>query len=342
MTTEDRNRLLSAEELAAMDDNDYDADADNAAALAALGQGPLDGDDKDDDDDNDNDDDQNDDDKAGKGKPDDGDDADKGGKPDGGKQPEADKKPEGGEPEKKPEPTDKPDEDAGAAGKDAVTPAAKVKGGYSVTVPDDLDTQLADNRKAMHALRRSLNDGDIDADEYEAKLDELEDKRDSLRDLKNRASIAEEMRQQSQADAWLDAINTFVADAAKSPELGIIDYTKDTAKQAEFDTFLRAIAAQPGNENRASRWLLEEAHKRMVVLHSIPTTAAKHGAVNRKPDTSKVVNTLADVPGGAGDADPISNEFAELDKLEGLEYERALSDLKTRSPEKHARYLRSA
>ncbi|GAB2712650.1 hypothetical protein [Comamonas sediminis] len=337
MTTEDRNRLLSAEELEALEDDDYDADADNAAALAALGQGPLDGDDNDDD--NDNDDDQNDDDKAGTDKPDDGGEA---GKLDGGKQPEADKKPEGGESEKKPDPTDKPDEDQGAAGKDAGTPAAKGKGGYSVTVPDDLDTQLADNRKAMHALRRSLNDGDIDADEYEAKLDELEDKRDSLRDLKNRASIAEEMRQQSQADAWLDAINTFVAHAAKSPELGIIDYTKDTAKQAEFDTFLRAIAAQPGNENRASRWLLEEAHKRMVVLHSIPTTAAKPGAVNRKPDTSKVVNTLADVPGGAGDADPISNEFAELDKLEGLDYERALSELKTRSPEKHARYLRSA
>ncbi len=339
MTTEDRNRLLSAEELEALEDDDYDADADNAAALAALGQGPLDGDDNDNDNDdvNDKDDDENDDDKAGKGKPDDGGDPDK-----GGKQPEAEKRPEDGEPEKKPEPSDKPDEDAGAAGKDAGTPAAKAKGSYSVTVPDDLDTQLADNRKAMHALRRSLNDGDIDADEYEAKLDELEDKRDSLRDLKNRASIAEEMRQQSQADAWLDAINTFVADAAKSPELGIIDYTKDTAKQAEFDTFLRAIAAQPGNENRASRWLLEEAHKRMVVLHSIPTTAAKPGAVNRKPDTSKVVNTLADVPGGAGDADPISNEFAELDKLEGLDYERALSELKTHSPEKHARYLRSA
>jgi len=340
MTTEDRNRLLSAEELEALEDDDYDADADNAAALAALGQGPLDGDDNGDN--GDNDDDQNDDDKADKDKPAEGGEAGKGGKRESDKQPEADKKPEGAQSDKKPEPTDNADEAPAAGGKDAEQTAAKAKGGYSVTVPDDLDTQLADNRKAMHALRRSLNDGDIDADEYEAKLDELEDKRDSLRDLKNRASIAEEMRQQSQADAWLDAINTFVADAAKSPELGIIDYTKDTAKQAEFDTFLRAIAAQPGNENRASRWLLEEAHKRMVVLHSIPTTAAKPGAVNRKPDTSKVVNTLADVPGGAGDADPISNEFAELDKLEGLEYERALSDLKTRSPEKHARYLRSA
>lgn len=330
MTTEDRNRLLSAEELEALDDNDYDADADNAAALAALGTGPLD------------DDDQNDDDQAEKGMLAAGDEKDKGGKPaaEGEKQPDGEK-PDGGQSDKQPETAGKAD-DAAAGDKEAGKPAAKAKDGYSVTVPDDLDTQLADNRKAMHTLRRSLNDGDIDADEYEAKLDELEDKRDSLRDLKNRASIAEEMRQQNQANAWVTAINDFVADAAKTPELGIIDYTKDAAKQAEFDTFLRAIAAQPGNENRASRWLLEEAHKRMVVLHSIPTSAKKPGADSRKPDTSKVVNNLADVPGGAGDADPISNEFAELDKLEGLEYERALSDMKTRTPDKHARYLRSA
>lgn len=336
MTTEDRNRLLSAEELEALEDNDYDADADNAAALAALGTGPLDGDDNDDDD-------QNDDDQTGKGKPAAGDETDQGAKPaaEGEKQPEGEKKSEAGEADKQPETAGKAD-DAAAGDKEAGKPAAKAKVGYSVTVPDDLDTQLADNRKAMHTLRRSLNDGDIDADEFEAKLDELEDKRDGLRDLKNRASIAEEMRQQSQANAWVTAINDFVADAAKTPELGIIDYTKDAGKQAEFDTFLRAIAAQPGNENRASRWLLEEAHKRMVVLHGIPTTAKKPGATDRKPDTSKVVNNLADVPGGAGDADPVGNEFAELDKLEGLEYERALSDLKMRSPDKHARYLRSA
>lgn len=348
-TEEERNRLLSAEELEAMADDDYDAEADNEAALAALGVGKLnadgDGDDAGGDDDLD-DDDASGKDSANAGDAKKGDDA-AGGQPDkpeadSEKKPDAEKKPEDEKGDQSAEADAKLAGDEAAANKDAQQQPAQSKDGYAVKVPDDLETQLADNRKAMHALRRSLNDGDIDADEYEAKLDELEDKRDELRDLKNRASIAAEMREQAQANAWVNAINTFVADVAKSPELGIIDYTKDTAKQAEFDTFLRAIASQPGNENRDARWLLEEAHKRMVVLHAIPTTAKKAGTTERKPDTSKVVTTLADVPGGAGDADPVSNEFAELDKLEGLEYERALSDMKARFPEKHARYLRSA
>lgn len=337
-TEEDRNRLISAEELEAMADDGYDADADNEAALAALGVGKLEGEGEST---------EGDDDETSPERHDTAADAEvdaaladaDAASP---KKQENEKSLEGESNEPVAGQATKADADEARANNDAASLITHAKDGYSVEVPDDLETKLTDNRKAMHALRRSLNDGDIDADEYEAKLDELEDKRDELRDLKNRASIAAEMREQAQANTWVNAINTFVADVAKTPELGIIDYTKDTTKQAEFDTFLRAIVSQPGNENRDARWLLEEAHKRMVVLHSIPTTAKKAGTAERKPDTSKVVTNLADVPGGAGDADPVSNEFAELDKLEGLEYERALSDLKARFPEKHARYLRSA
>ncbi|MDH0423492.1 hypothetical protein N7405_29345, partial [Delftia tsuruhatensis] len=85
------------------------------------------------------------------------------------------------------------------------------------------------------------------------------------------------------------------------------------------------------------RWFLEEGHRRVVALHGIATTK-KPADVRRKPDASAVVTNLADVPGGAGDADPVSDEFAELDKLTGLDYERALGRL---SEDKRAQYLRS-
>lgn len=50
-----------------------------------------------------------------------------------------------------------------------------------------------------------------------------------------------------------------------------------------------------------------------------------------------MLTNLADVPGGAGEADPVSDEFAELDKLTGLDYERALAGM---SEEKRDRYNR--
>ncbi|GAA6119564.1 hypothetical protein Acidovoranil_16670 [Acidovorax sp. FG27] len=74
-----------------------------------------------------------------------------------------------------------------------------------------------------------------------------------------------------------------MADAAVKPELGIVDYTKDTAKQADLDAFVRALAAAPGNESKPSRWFLEEAHKRVVALHVIPTTKAAPADVKRNP-----------------------------------------------------------
>ncbi|MGY8590917.1 hypothetical protein QRO08_10050 [Paracidovorax citrulli] len=48
-----------------------------------------------------------------------------------------------------------------------------------------------------------------------------------------------------------------------------------------------------------------------------------------------MVTNLADLPGGGGDADPVGDEFAELDKLTGLDYERELGRL---SSEKRERY----
>ena len=145
------------------------------------------------------------------------------------------------------------------------------------------------------------------------------------------------MREQSAQEAWTGTINGFMDDAAKNGEMGMVDYRKDEAKQRDLDAMVRALAAAPGNENKPMRWFLEEGHRRVVALHGIATTK-KPADLHRRPDASAVVTSLADVPGGAGDADPVSDEFAELDKLEGLDYERALGRL---SEDKRAQYLRA-
>ena len=298
MTTEDdRLRLLSPEEREALDNDDYDEDEDNQAALDEIGRGKI----EDDADDGDN----------TEGDADAAEDADDA---------------KAGDAEQ-----DADDEAADAdAAKDeqpgsADAPVAKRAEGYNVEAPADLDEKLKVNRRASAELRRQFNDGDLDADEYDAKVEELEDERDTLRDLKTRATIAAEMRQQNEANTWVNTINDFISDTAKDGERGIVDYAKDEEKQADLDSFVKAIANKPGNENKPMRWYLEEAHKRVVALHGVPTSKKAADGGKRKADASKVVNSLAEVPGGAGDTDPAADEFADLDKLQGMDYERALA-----------------
>jgi len=301
---EDRQRLLSPEELAAMADDDYDADEDNAAALAEIGRGAMEGEGEDLED-------------------------------------APDKLTQDAVPE-----ADAPDADdaAGQPAKDEPAqegrpaPAAHQPAGYSVELPEDFDDQLKANKTAAGDLRKKFNDGDLDQAEYDAALDALQDAREGMLELRARARISAEMRQQSEQDAWANTINTFVADAASKAELGIVDYKKDAAKQADLDVFVKALAAAKGNESKPMRWFLEEAHRRVVALHSVPT-AKKAPDPKRRPDASEVVQNLADVPGGAGDADPASSEFAELDKLTGPAYERALAAM---PQDKRDRYLMSA
>lgn len=324
LNDEDRLRLLSDAERAAMEDDseEYDPDADNAAALAELGRGALDAEDGEEDD------------------------ADSG---------SANKHTDTTDPTA---PTDAPaatGADAAAAAGDPTDPtdptppvdtpapaaqATRQAAGYRVDLPADYDDQVKANKDAVSSARTKFNDGEIDQAELDTQLEQLQDQRDQLRDLQTRAKISAEMREQSEKDAWVSTINSFVEDAAKTAEMGIVDYRNDPAKQADLDAMVRALAATAGNENKPMRWFLEEGHKRVVALHGIaavPTTK-KPVDTRRKPDPSAVVTSLADVPGGAGDADPVNDEFTDLDKLTGLDYERALGRL---SDDKRAQYLRS-
>jgi hypothetical protein len=317
---DERSRLLSPEEIAAMAEDDYDADADNAAALAEIGRGPIDADA-----------DAEDDETGAAAKADAG---------DGAGERLAAQEPDGTGGEKADEGEGAAAEQQAEGEKAPAAEAVREPQGYQVELPQDYDDQVRANKAAVAELRRKFNDGDLDVEEYDAELDRLQDARAALDRIKTRAEIAAEMREQNERNAWFAAIDTFMADAAAKPELGIVDYAKDADKQADLDTFIKALAGVKANENKPMRWFLEEAHKRVVALHGVPVAKAKGAEEQkRKADVSAVTPTIAEVPGGAGDADPSADEFADLDKLKGPAYERALAAL---SEEKRQRYLMSA
>lgn len=329
MTTDkddDRLRLLSDAERAAMEDDDYNPDEDNDAALREIGRGELD-----------------DDDEGGEGEQ--GDEKGRAAAPAPAPAPAAAPSPapapaaaatDAPAPAAAPAPA--PAEAATQAAGDRPAPAPAPQPTYKAELPPDYEVKVAANKAALTDLRKRFDDGEVDAAEYHAKLDELQEQRADLREAKTRAQVASEMQEQAEAGAWLSAINTFVADAATKPELGLVDYAKDQAKAADLDVFVKALAAAPENAAKPHRWFLEEGHRRVVALHGIATAKPAAAApATRKPDASAVVTNLADLPGGGGDADPVGDEFAELDKLTGLDYERELGRL---SPEKRERYLR--
>ncbi|MVT36778.1 hypothetical protein GO497_02820 [Acidovorax citrulli] len=321
---DDRLRLLSDAERAAMEDDDYNPDEDNDAALREIGRGELD-----------------DDEEGGEGE----------GEGEKGRAAAPAPAPaQAAAPSPTPAPAPAaaaadapapaaapaPAEDAAAVPGAKPAPAPAPHPTYKAELPADYDDKVAANKAALTDLRTKFDNGEVDASEYHAKLDELQEQRADLREAKTRAQVAREMQEQAESNAWVSAINTFVTDAATKAELGLVDYAKDQAKAADLDVFVKALAAAPENAAKPHRWFLEEGHKRVVALHGIATgkTAAP---APRKPDASAVVTNLADVPGGGGDADPSGDEFSDLDKLSGLEYERALAGL---SPDKRERYLR--
>ncbi|ABM32986.1 hypothetical protein QRO11_11645 [Paracidovorax citrulli] len=209
-TDEDRQRLLSPEELVVMAEDDYDADEHNAAAMREIGRGDLDDEEEDD---------------EARGD-------DKKGRTAAPAPAPATAPAQAAAPSPVPAPA--------AAEADASAPAAapaSAEGGaatvgarpapapaphptYMAELPADYDAQVAANKAALTDLRTKFDDGAVDAAEYHGKLDELQEQRADLREAKTRAQVASEMREQAEAGAWLSAINTLAADAATKPELG--------------------------------------------------------------------------------------------------------------------------
>lgn len=205
---------------------------------------------------------------------------------------------------------------------------------YVVELPADHADKVQANKQARKELLTKYNNGDLDQAEYEAAQERLDDERLELASQKQRADIAAEMSQQAANNAWVSTINTFVAEVAKTDK---VDYLNDADKQADLDNFVKALGAKEAN--KPMRWYLEEAHKRVMALHGLTAAApAKKAETKRAPDLESITQNLAHVA-GAGGTDPLEDEFAALDKLEGLDAERALAGL---SAEKQRLYLQRA
>ena len=260
---------------------------------------------------------------------------------DDGDQDEADEEADEDEPsvERKQAPAEESEATAAEAEKlqEPPQPAAQALPRYEAQLPSDYDDQIRALKDRDAELRQKFKDGEIDIDERDKGLADLSEQREQLLVARAKAEISQEMTQQTAQQQWQTEINKAISRAAKEDG---IDYRKDQAKAADWDQFVRILAANPAHADKSMDWFLAEAHKRVMALHGVAPAPKREtiedAKAKRKPPVDAAPKTLAQVPGSDGPGD-VDDQFADVAALDGWELEQAIARMTPAQREKFAR-----
>lgn len=199
---------------------------------------------------------------------------------------------------------------------------------YSAEVPADAADQIKALKVEEKAAFKQLMDGEIDPDAYSAIKDRVESAVDDLKTKALTASIFQQATAQSAEQAarteWTraesQAFNGFKAEG--------LDYKGKPSLLAAYNTNLKALGADPKNENRDAPWFLAEAHRLTKEdLGFKPAAPAKAAtSTPNRVDAREIPPTLRSVPVAATGA-VNADEFAHMRNLEGLALEKAHAKL---------------
>ncbi|MDO8312872.1 MAG: hypothetical protein Q7T25_13130 [Sideroxyarcus sp.] len=201
---------------------------------------------------------------------------------------------------------------------------------YQAAPVEDYDTKVAELAAQKVELRRQMNEGDIDLDAYESQKDAIVAQEMILREQKIKADISAEQNEQSSKARWLwDQERFFEADANA--------IYKDKYLLAAFDAAVRDLGGDEANASKKGSWFLQEADKLVRARFNAPTQAAPavKQTDGRKPDLSVVPKTLAHLPAADIPQTGEVGEFDHLDRLNGLELEKAVSRLSEAERERY-------
>lgn len=235
-----------------------------------------------------------------------------------------------------PAPAPAPAADAAPAAPAAAAPAAddEDEPGLIVPLPEDFDAKVKANADAIAELRAKNRAGEISAEEYDERLDKLNDEKADLRAMRSDHDASVRAEQHRAQQQWQRTIRT-AFNAAKGEG---IDYAADEEKRNDLDGFVKMLGARPEHADKSMSWFLAEAHRRVLALHGLsgktpapaaaapaPAAAKATAAAARKPPVDAVPQTLAHLPVTDNAATEVTDEFDELDKLDGEDYEEALA-----------------
>lgn len=200
---------------------------------------------------------------------------------------------------------------------------------------EDFDVKIATLNTQETELREKLQAGDIDISTYDAEKTRIMEERSELRGDQRLAEFAAQQNESNQKARWQWEQERFFEKETSAKY-------KDPILFAALDASVKAFAHDPANSKRSSGWFLEQADKQVSKLFAAPAGAADTPPAG-KPDLKVVPKTgpvtLATLPSAEIPDTGAPDEFARLNKLNGMALERALSRL---TPEETTRYLQSA
>lgn len=211
---------------------------------------------------------------------------------------------------------------------------------YEVRHVPDFDVKIAEVDKQRGELVAKFKDGELTLEEFLVEDRKVQAEETKLRDDEREAATLEKINEQNASRAWFGNVKSFIAEVKKVEG---INYDNATLNAA-LDNAVKTLANDKANIDKSQAWFLREAHRvvkadlgiarQAVPAPAIPAAPAK--PASRQPDLKAVPTTLTKVPAAAPNDPKGSDEFANLDQLDGMELEAAIAKL---SPDQQARYL---
>jgi hypothetical protein len=212
-------------------------------------------------------------------------------------------------------------------------------------VTDEELSALLDKRKA---IREQYRQGDLSAEEKDAQEDELTEQITRLRTAQSLALFVEE---NNQRQAEIDHMKAIAEVKADVREKDGVDYDNNPMLLRNWDLKVRALAADPANAGKPSKWYLSEAHKQVktelesaaaalgfVKPSNRPSAESVRDAVNSRRPAPTTAKSLSTLPAAAADTGREGAEFGHLDALNGDDLEAAVARM---SPEQQERWART-
>lgn len=180
--------------------------------------------------------------------------------------------------------------------------------------PEKAQERLQEITEAKKDLRKQYDDGEITFEDYESKVEALDDERLELKLAINTAETAARIAEQQAINAREAEVNNFLS------EVGIPRDPKNL-RFATLDVAVRIVANDEANYELSAREILEKAYGLCVEQGTLPARGGKpadEGAKPTKPAPKQrqpVPPTLAKVPAAAATDTSDGSRFAYIDRI---------------------------
>lgn len=206
---------------------------------------------------------------------------------------------------------------------------------------ENYDNKLKELEEQKKQVMAKYKAGDMQIDEMIEAREKITKEVGVLEAQQRQAKTNDEFNRSAADAEWGKTVDAFFKHARTNYD---VDYKKNTSLFAALDAKVRALAQAKENDEKSNAWILVTAHNAVMedfgAVKKAPknkeeeTAKPEKADMARKPKMDNIPPSLRQVP-SAQDND--SDEFADIDKLSGLELEKAIVKM---SPDKRARYER--